>query len=68
MVEHLGDAAGVLVVDETGFLEEGVQIGWSAAAVQRDGLRTARWGIPDLCHRPGTSPAGSGTVPAPGVG
>ena len=44
MVEHLGDAAGVLVVDETGFLEEGGQIGWSAAAVRRDGLRTARWG------------------------
>ena len=41
-VEHLGDANGVLVVDETDFLENGIpgagnQVGGDPAAVQWDG-------------------------------
>ena len=38
MVEHLGDASGVLVVDETGFLKKGNK-SVGVAAVQRDGGR-----------------------------
>ena len=41
-LEHLGDANGVLVVDETDFLENGIpgagnQVGGDPAAVQWDG-------------------------------
>ena len=49
VVEHLGDANGVLVVDETGFLKKGnksvgVQRQYSGTAGRRDGSRTARLG------------------------
>ena len=37
VVEQLGAADGVLVVDETGFLKKGSKVGGSAAAVQRHG-------------------------------
>ena len=37
VVEHLGYADGVLVVDEIGVPEEGRQVGESAASVQRHG-------------------------------
>ena len=74
-VEHLGDANGVLVVDETGFLkggipEEGNQVGGGATSVQWDcGSNRELPGrrIPDLCYRPGEGPAGSGVVLAPGM-
>ena len=38
VVEHLGDAGGALVVDETGFLKKGEQVRRGAAPVQRHGL------------------------------
>ena len=33
VAEHLGDRGGVLVLDETGFLKKGAQVGGRAAAV-----------------------------------
>ena len=71
VVEHLGDANGVLVVDETGFLKKGEQVGWGAASVQRHGgtdRELPDWGILDLRYCPGEGPAGPGTLPASGVG
>src|SRR6476659_3956186 len=38
VLEQLGDPAGVVVADETGFSEEGHQVRGCAAAVQRDRL------------------------------
>ena len=37
VVEHLGDREAVLVVDETGFLKKGHEVGRGAAPVQRHG-------------------------------
>lgn len=37
VVEHLGDPDAVLVIDETGFLEERGQVGRGGAAAQRHG-------------------------------
>ena len=71
VVEHLGDANGVLVVDETGFLKKGNK----SAGVQRQYSGTAGrirelpdWGIVDLRYCQGEDPAGPGALPAPGVG
>ena len=71
VVEHLGDADGVLVVDETGFLKKGNK----SAGVQRQYSGTVRadrelsnWRIPGLRQRQGPDLAGPGTVPAPGMG
>ena len=69
VVEHLGDADGVLVVDETGFLKKGSKS--VAAAVQRHG-GTGRE-LPDRSISPyataqGRTLAGPGAVPASGVG
>ena len=66
VVEHLGDANGVLVVDETGFLENGIpgegkQVGGGAASVQWDGgpyRELPGRDVPDLRCRPGEGPAG----------
>ncbi|SCE96142.1 DDE superfamily endonuclease [Micromonospora echinospora] len=41
VVEHLGDPAEVLIVDDTGFLKEGTTVGRVAAPVLRDRCRTA---------------------------
>ena len=71
VVEHLSAADAVLVVDETGFLKKGEQVGWGAAAVQRDGgadRELSDWRFSGLCQRQGQNPAGPGIVPAPGVG
>ena len=45
VVEHLGEADGVLVVDETGFLKKGDKsVGCSVStAARRAGSRTVRW-------------------------
>ena len=37
VVEHRGDPGAVLVLDETGFVKKGGEVGGRAAAVQRDG-------------------------------
>ena len=71
VVEHLGESDGVLVVDETGFVKKGIKSVGGAAAVQWNG--GTDWKLPDrsfsdLCHHPGESAAGPGTVPAPGMG
>ncbi len=76
VVEHLGDANGVLVVDETGFLKKGnksvgVQRQYSGTAGRRDGgtdRELPDWGILDLRYCQGEDPAGPGALPAPGVG
>ena len=67
VVEHLGDANGVLVVDETGFLKKGNK----SAGVQRQYSGTAGtdrelpdWGILDLRYCQGEDPAGPGALPA----
>ena len=71
VVEHLGDANGVLVVDETGFLKKGNK----SAGVQRQYSGTA--GRIENCQigvfltyatAKGRDPAGPGALPAPGVG
>ena len=68
VMEHLGGADGVLVVDETGFLKKGNK----SVGVQRQYSGTDRelsgWGIPGLCQRQRKDPAGPGVVPAPGLG
>ena len=51
VVEHLGDPEAVLVVDETGFLKPGAEVGGCAAAVKRDGGEGGElpdWGISGL--------------------
>ena len=61
VVEHLSAADAVLVVDETGFLKKGEQVGWGAAAVQRDGgadRELSDWRFSGLCQRQGQNPAG----------
>ena len=71
MLEHLGDVGGVLVVDETGFLKKGEQVGGSAAAVQRHGgadRKLSDRGISGLRWRQGKNPAGPGTVSASSMG
>jgi SRSO17 transposase len=37
VAEHLGDPGGVLVLDETGFVKKGREVGGGTSAVQRDG-------------------------------
>ena len=67
VVEHLGDASGVLVVDETGFLKKGNK----SVGVQRHGgtdRELPDWGILDLRHCQGEDPVGPGALPASGVG
>ena len=69
VVEHLGDANGVLVVDETGFLKKGnksagVQRQYSGTAGRIENCQT--WGIVDLSYCQGEDPAGPGALPAPG--
>ena len=68
VVEHLGDAGGVLVVDETGFLKKGNK----SVVVQRQYGGTGRelpdWGIPSLRFCQGKDAAGPGALPAPGMG
>ena len=67
VMEHLGDADGVLVVDETGFLKKGNK----SVGVQRQyggaGRELSGWGIPGLWQRQRKDPAGPGVVPAPGL-
>ena len=67
VVEHLGDASGVLVVDETGFLKKGNK----SVGVQRHGgtdRELPDWGIPGLRYCQGEDLAGPGALPASGVG
>ena len=66
VVEHLGDADGVLAVDETGFLKKGNK----SAGVQRCGgpdRELSNWRIPGLCQCRGEDSAGPGIVPAPSM-
>ena len=70
IVEHLGSADGVVVVDETGFLKKGER---SAGVQRQDGgadRELPGWGVPGLCrtHGQGQGIAGPGVVPASGVG
>jgi hypothetical protein len=71
VVEHLGDARAVLVIDETGFLETRNEVGRRQAAIQRR-RRTQRElpdrCLPDLCGAGGACAAGPRTLPAPRVG
>ena len=71
-MEHLGDADGVLVVVETGFLKKGtksVEV-LRQYTVSTVGRRVERelpgGGIPGLRYGPGEDSAGSGVVPAQG--
>ena len=71
VVEHLGCADGVVVVDETGFLKKGRQVRRGAASVQRHGgadRKLPGWCVPGLRQRQGQDAAGPGVVPAPGMG
>ena len=70
VVEHLGDADGVLVVDETGFLKKGNKsAGCSVStAARRAGLRTVRLGYSWPMPRPRENLAGPGTVTCPRSG
>jgi len=68
---HLGDAGGVLVVDETGFLKKGHEIVRGGPAVLGHGrpdreLPGRR--LPRVRHPPRPGAAGPGAVPAQGVG
>jgi hypothetical protein len=56
VVEHLGDPAAVLVVDETGFLKKGTTWGSSASTPARPARSTT------------ASSASSSPMPAPGAG
>jgi SRSO17 transposase len=56
VVEHLGDAGGVLVVDETGFLKKGSTLGRGPAPVLghgRQGRQLPARRLPGLCQRQG---------------
>lgn len=71
VVEHLGDPAGVLVVDETGFLKKGTR----SAGVARQYSGTAGVdrelpdrGVPRLRHPAGSDVCGPGAVPAQDLG
>ena len=78
VVEHLGDAAGVLIVDETGFLKKGTK----SVGVQRPYSGTTRAlpdrRLPGLCECEGpslcrpralsTRGVGRGPGPTPGSG
>ena len=46
VVEHLGDAGGVLIADDTGFLKKGIRSAGCKGSTQapRGGRRTARSG------------------------
>ena len=70
VAEHLGHADGVAVVDETGFLKQGMQLGGGGAAVQRHGR--AHRELPDrgllgLRRAAGPRAGGPGPVPAQGL-
>ena len=70
VVEHLGDPAAVLVVDETGFLKKGttsvgVQRQYSGTAGKVDNASSASFS-PMPAPRGGRSSTGSYTCPAPG--
>lgn len=71
VAEHLWCPDGVLVLDETGFLEEGRQVRRGGAAVLghrgADRERPGR-GVPFLCGPPRTSAGGPGALPAQRVG
>ena len=67
VVEQLGAADGVLVVDETGFLKKGSK----SVGVQRHGgadRKLSDRGISGLRWRQGKNPAGPGTVSASSMG
>src|SRR3954453_13836373 len=70
VIEHLGAAAGGLIVDETGFLKKGEQLGRGGAAVQRHGRpdreRPDRR-LPDLRKRQGARADRPRALPARGV-
>ena len=71
VVEHLGDPDAVLVLDETGFVKKGTQVGRGAAAVLRH--RRADRELPDRGVPGLRQPARPGAdrpraVPARGLG
>ncbi len=81
VMEHLGEAGGILVVDETGKVRERQEIGGGGAAVQRNSWATGEqpdWGLSFVCqfervrfHRSHALPArgvdgGSGALPRGG--
>ena len=71
VLTHLSDPRAVLVIDETGFLKQGDEVGGGQAAIQRDGgahreLPDRR--VSDLRRAGRACPAGPGTLSAPRVG
>lgn len=70
VVEHLGTADGVLIIDESGFRQERHQVGRCATAVQRDGgahRELPDWGLSGVRAWSRPRLPGSGTLPAQGV-
>ena len=71
VVEHLGDPAGVLIIDETGFLKKGRHVGRGQAAVLRDGWPDRElpdWRVPGLCDDQRPNVPRPGSLPTAGVG
>ena len=70
VVEHLGDADGVLVVDETGFLKKGTSpVGFSlSTAAQQAGSRTARLAYSWPMPQPKAGRCWTGSCTCPGYG
>ena len=71
VVEHLGDRAGVLVVDETGFVKKGSKSAGVARQYSGHGRADRELsdrGVPGLRHRCRQDVSGPGAVPAPGLG
>jgi hypothetical protein len=70
VVEQLGDPGAVLVVDETGFFEEGHHLGRGAAPVLRHGRQGRQLParrLPGLRQRKGAGGGRPGAVPARGL-
>ncbi len=69
VIEHLGnEASGMLIVDETGFLKKGGEVGGCPAPVFRDGGQNREppggRSVRGLCLQEGSGLRGSGVVPA----
>ena len=72
VMEHLGDPGGVLVVDETGFIQARPKVGGGKATVQRHVAGKVRElsdrGIPGLWQPSRRGLSGPGALPTPGMG
>src|SRR4051794_9733998 len=68
VVEQLGDADAVLVLDETGFLKKGTQVGRRPPPILRYGWahrELSDWRVPRLCQPPWACSHRSRPLPAP---